>query len=797
MKVLVNKSKRGEKGQALIIVLILMTVGGLIIAPLLSYMSSGLKVEETYEYIADEFYAADAGVTDGLWQIKYTDLTSLWSNYEEYDYTTEYAYPSDYPVEVNDIPVDVTIENVWIPIETDIAKPTSDYAHQLIERNPAQDRPTLMINDNVSAQLTQQIKIDYYRGSESASALQVNKIGIWLPPGFSYDTTGACTLETWLNASHKTYSRQIITPYCGGQAVVWTLTNVLFTDLPGANALDDPMHSTITFKFITTQPGRTPEALSWITTSGVSAIPYTWDANVQVYHIASQAGGDDGTTVDAYAIKSGVRKLGSAISGDYRAIGATLMIEGTGHGYNPSDIRYELLGENNAVASDIPANAQVDAAFLYWSAWIDDPEPVTIWGPENCDNFTAPVMSWANGSRWTATGGQFQGRGGSYTVAQKTLTMNSSINLSSYIGQTVTVTWNQTKSGTLSSTDALYYAFYNGSWSADFLAFQGNSTPTTPFSVTIPAAYLTSSFKMRFYFNFTSTSKYVYLDNIKITEVPEAEADTSVIFKINTNQVYFADDEYGNPTVPTIGPVEIPADRSKLLQNFTGSGDPNGYSYACYKDVTGLLQAFSLQGEGENRTGNGTYTLGGVTGDTADQWSYAAWSLVIIYSSPETQGHQLYLFDDKLLIYSGMDCHVDFDGDGQPGGTISGFLVPDPIAGEVNAAQITCFVGEGDECYGDDPPDDIDCLILNEHKLSNSVSPQNNVWNSKSPNLTQDGIDIDTFNITWASHILEPDDSSAEVDLYTGTDSWNLVYIILSFRSSTVTGGTVTYLITG
>jgi hypothetical protein len=144
-----------------------------------------------------------------------------------------------------------------------------------------------------------------------------------------------------------------------------------------------------------------------------------------------------------------------------------------------------------------------------------------------------------------------------------------------------------------------------------------------------------------------------------------------------------------------------------------------------------------------------------------------------------------------------MNCNVDFDGDGQAGGTISGFLVPDPIAGEVNAAQITCFVGEGDECFGDHPPNDIDCLILNGHKLSNSVSPQNNVWNSKSPDLVQDGIDIDTFNITWASDILEADDSSAQVDLQTGTDSWNLVYIILSFRSSTVTGGTITYLLRG
>ena len=64
------------------------------------------------------------------------------------------------------------------------------------------------------------------------------------------------------------------------------------------------------------------------------------------------------------------------------------------------------------------------------------------------------------------------------------------------------------------------------------MAFQGSSTPTNPFSVPIDAAYLTSNFKMRFYFNFNSTSEYVYVDNIEIKAQPETEADTSVAFRI-------------------------------------------------------------------------------------------------------------------------------------------------------------------------------------------------------------------------------------------------------------------------
>jgi hypothetical protein len=795
MKVLVNKSKRGEKGQALILVLILMAVGGLIIAPLLSYMSSGVKVEEKYEYLADEFYAADAGVADGLWQIKYNHLESLWSNYEEYDYTTEYDYDDSYPVypvKVNGIDVDVTIENIWIP--KDIAEPS------LNEANRVAGTAKLMITDNVSAQSTQQIKIYYYKETSDPD-LYVTKLGIWLPPGFSYDVTGVCTLETWLNANHKNYSRQI-TPYCGGEAVVWTLDTVKFTDLPGTSILDNPITSIITFKFTTTQPGRSLEALSWITTSGVSDIPYTWDADVKVYHITSQAGDENGTIVDAYAIKSELRKMGGAISGDYRAIGATLMIEGTGHPSNPYDIRYQLLDSNTATASDIPATAQVDAAYLYWSAWVEEAPEETLF-LDTCANINNG--NWTYGSDWHQSGSYTAFYAGDQSHGGRELAMAHTVNLMSYGSGKVTVSWrNWLYLRNLESGDCFQYAFYRasdgwGSWNTAFCddTQVGTSSSPVTFSFTVPDNYLTSEFKMKFQIlSFDGTYEYCYIDNIEITAQLEIEADTSVVFKINTNQVYFADDEYGNPTVPTIGSEELPADRWQLLQNFTGEGEPNGYSYAGYKDVTGLLQAFSSQGAGTNRTGNGTYTLGSVTGDTGDQWSYAAWSLIIIYSSPETQGHQLYLYDDDL-IYSGMNCNVDFDGDGQAGGTISGFLVPDPIAGEVNAAQITCFVGEGDECFGDHPPNDIDCLILNGHKLSNSVSPQNNVWNSKSPDLVQDGIDIDTFNITWASDILEADDSSAQVDLQTGTDSWNLVYIILSFRSSTVTGGTITYLLRG
>ena len=57
-----------------------------------------------------------------------------------------------------------------------------------------------------------------------------------------------------------------------------------------------------------------------------------------------------------------------------------------------------------------------------------------------------------------------------------------------------------------------------------------------------PTAYMTSNFKIRFYFNFDDPAEYVYLDNIKVYYMPP---DTSITFKINNQQVYL--DGNGNP----------------------------------------------------------------------------------------------------------------------------------------------------------------------------------------------------------------------------------------------------------
>jgi Tfp pilus assembly protein PilX len=72
-KIVVKRLIRDEKGQALVMVMILLLIGGLITAPLLSSVGTGLSTAEVYEMRTVELYAADAGVEDAVWKIQNSD----------------------------------------------------------------------------------------------------------------------------------------------------------------------------------------------------------------------------------------------------------------------------------------------------------------------------------------------------------------------------------------------------------------------------------------------------------------------------------------------------------------------------------------------------------------------------------------------------------------------------------------------------------------------------------------------------------------------------------------------------
>ncbi len=174
-----------------------------------------------------------------------------------------------------------------------------------------------------------------------------------------------------------------------------------------------------------------------------------------------------------------------------------------------------------------------------------------------------------------------------------------------------------------------------------------------------------------------------------------------------------------------------------------------------------------------------------------DNWAYAAWSIIIIYSSPSTTGHLLRIYDTFQYIGESKTIPIVF----------AGFSTP-PLAAETDAARYTHFVGEGDNAYNESVT--VKGLTGSVYTLSDADNPSNNVANNKcrippvtdptyDPNNTTltDGIDIDTFNIPKTC--IKPGDTEATVTFITQSDSMNLIYMILSFRSMFTPGGISIY----
>ena len=886
---------KSESGQVLMLVMILMLISGLLLPPLLALSMTGISAGKMYEGKTHEVNAADSGLEHALWQMKYGDLATVFTSpaYDIYDYNTTWSY--DLSEQLNARDVNVSLNHVWIPLG--ISTPNKITARNIIESGK------LIVFSSTPDALTCQIDIIFY--PDPGDELDIETLGIWLSPGFKYV------------ADSSSFGVPSTQPHAGGQAVIWDFDATPFTNFPGVGSGATEQRSVITFQYTASQPATASATVSWVTTSGVSGVSYTWDADSRVYHITSVAGG---TMVESYNVKSEIRKLGSAVSGDYRAIGNSLMLDLNSDWGGPQ--RDTLLAESSAVASDIPTNATVAAAFLYWSGWfegVDESSGQIIW-QDDCFDFS----NWNGaGPDWGTSDGRFQGHdngvesdryltmqsgldlsgyssqelavsweqdedgwlesddrlyfafsadGGntwssnieafrddnppddfSYTIpdeyvtanfkmrfylynfggsgeycyidniaisvtpnifsdscsnfdnwnagadwsvyyeefqghhtggeSDRYLTMQSSLDLSSYSSGELAVSWGQDESGWLEDSDRLYFAFSpdgGSTWGSDIEAFR-NDNPPADFSEVIPDEYLTADFKMRFYlYGFGGDGEYCYVDDITVYERTLPTADTMAIFKIDGNQVYF------DGVTPTQGAGELVADESQVIDNMN-YGNPHGYSYSSFKDVTELVREFSAEGDGGKHPGNGTYTVGDVDADIEDEWAYAGWSLIIIYTSPETEGHQLYLYD--TFLYCNHNTNLDFDSDGEEGGLLSGFLVPNPIAGETNAATMTCFVAEGDDYYNGD------FIALNDTKLWDGTEGEslNDVWNGQSIGMTADGVDVDTFYITWASGLLETGDSSTQIDIETDTDIWNLVYIILAFRSEINTSDAISY----
>ncbi|UCE97207.1 MAG: hypothetical protein JSV74_04375 [Dehalococcoidia bacterium] len=116
MNKIIEILKNNQSGQVLILALALMGLGGLMIAPMLSLMGTGLEAGVTAEEKLDEIYACDAGVQDAIWILNnFNEPGSIsWEYLDLIGDTYNYSDPvigRNLP-NVNGMDVNVYIENI-------------------------------------------------------------------------------------------------------------------------------------------------------------------------------------------------------------------------------------------------------------------------------------------------------------------------------------------------------------------------------------------------------------------------------------------------------------------------------------------------------------------------------------------------------------------------------------------------------------------------------------------------------------------------------------------------------------
>ena len=600
------KCRKTQAGFALIWVLVLLLVAGLVLPPLLILMTTGIRSAHFHEDVMLAFYAADAGVEDGAYKVQYNDPNLPQDTGESLSYTLD--------EDINDYQVDVTIENLWIlaGLETDEHGTTPHEelvtVGQITELDEEEGTGTYWIEMTYDASLSGELKLD--------------RVGAWLPPGFSYvqDSSGGIT-------SHEDVpDNPTESDFHGGAALVWDFdSNIKFEELPppggGTPGYEFPIKRILYFKFT---PAQDPEgAFSWMRTNRQD-VYLSWDVASGTYKVTSTAGE---TTIESYVARAKLYDRVSEVWGDYRAIGQSNMIDSDGDSNGIRDTLLFRSDAKRATLNDIPDDAHVEAAYLYWSAW---------------RRYPTDISGYSEGQ-----------------VAE----LADEVNRAKF--------WRRPSGGSGVA-----------SW--------------------------------------------------------------------------------------------VTADRVQILPNEDSGGSPHGWSFSCFADVTDLI---TWNGNGKYKVKKIENPDGITTDDLEDDWSYAGWSLLIIYSHPDEDAHQLYLYDDFLYVDEyggGTERHplaVELEG-------IEGFLAPEDADG-----RLTVFVGEGDDCWNGDKVKFNDNYLPYSGDPYDGVNPQNDVWNGKSSGIGGDfidGVDIDTFDV---SPYIDSGDASAEVKLITGTDSWNLVYVILSFRT--------------
>jgi len=748
---------RNERGQTLVVVLGFLVLGGLTIAPLLAHTNTGLLAGKGFMERVEMDYAADAGIEDAIWKTN-NEAIPL----DEGDFVSIYSYLL--PEDINGNSVNVTMQQIWplAGLETDAYGTTPPEC--------------LLITGGIIDLGEGEYKVQIsYDGSEGD--LPVDRVGVWLPSGHEY-VSGSSYGITEENPTQMDWR--------GGTALLWEFDPAVnFADLPNpappgggfTPGTEYPATRKLYFN-VTPAGGRIGGSYSWVRTTNTD-LYLAWESDCHMYSVISMSKDpitnrtvtirgytyfSEGTMGGGGGGGSGGGSGGYQMKGNYRAIGQTMMED------NDLDRRRETFVDQSSITiSDIPADAEVQIAYLYWSGW-------RKWEGETVADRFVGLKIDGNSVYFDEEGEAVLGE--LFTDPEiETLRPNGS---GSYTQLSRGGEWQNYRcvDEAVADNATSYVYAQGGATELDTYQIDNRSEATgTINSVTVYArarAYNSSACDdMRMQIALRSGSTTYYGDMITLTG-NGGWADYSANWTVNPDTglawtwpeidalqagVKLYDDGSGYPQCTQVY-AEVnytPAFQGVEASNYwlLDNDSPN-YAYSCFRDVTDLVRLVTTDG-------NATYTVVGVSGNTGSEHSYAGWSLLVFYASPTELAHQFFLYD--YFMYADSDSSCSFE--------IEGFEAPADAE-----ASLTCFVGEGDDHY------DGDYLRFNGYYLSDATNPEDNVWNGKSSGLGGvfiDGVDIDTFNVS--SPIINPSDTSATVSLGTDVDCWNLIYIILSFRS--------------
>jgi hypothetical protein len=509
---------------------------------------------------------------------------------------------------------------------------------------------------------------------------------------------------------------------------------------------------------------------SWVRTTN-SELYLSWETGCIIYQVSSTA--TDNTTGRSFTVEGqtyfseggDLGSGGSQLQGDYRAIGNTMMED------KDSDRKRETIyDESSATIDNIPGDAQVSFAYLYWSGWREregdmeadrnvgfkvdghsvyfNEQGEAVEGELETDPTTETLRPSASGSHSnTSRSPFFYSR---YRCVDEAVADGDATYVYESGGGSALDTYNidnrSEGSGVISSVTVYAQARAYSAGACDNMSLQlailTHSTTYYGSEITLIGNAGWDLYSESWATNPNTNEAWTWseIDDLQIGvnlyDNGSGEAQCTQVYAKVTYQPVFQG---------------VTASKWWLLEN-----DSPNYSYSCFRDVTELVRLI-------NPGGNATYTVLGVAGNTGSEHSYAGWSLVIIYASPSEEAHQFFLYDH--FLYATSHSSHTF--------SIEGFEAPADAE-----AALTCFVGEGDDHY------DGDYLQFNDYYMSDAINPEDDVWNGKSSGLGGeliDGVDIDTFDVS--SPIINWGDTSAEVTLTTDIDCWNLVYVILAFRS--------------